>query len=163
MIGSGADMLALSMSERSAPNGAEFTISVDGTQIGGVQSTNANVLANQAQTFDVEGTFAPGNHTVAINYLNASNSLLFVNSTTIDGAAVANGSLTLSNNGSQTISFIEQAAATASTAGATVLGNGPDTLALTLSERSSPDAQFTISVNGQQVGGVQTVTANSLA
>ncbi len=163
VIGSGSDTLALSMSERSAPNGAQFTVSVDGTQIGGVQTTNANALASQAQVFDVEGTFAPGSHTVTINYLNASNSLLFVNSSSIDGAAVANGSLTFSNNGSQSFGFTEQAAAAAATAGSTVLGNGPDTLALTLAERSSPGAQFTISVNGQQVGGVQTVTANSLA
>ena len=167
-IGSGSDTLALSLSERAQSSGAQFTVSVDGQQIGGVQSTNANILASQAQTFDVEGTFSPGNHTVAINYLNAANSLLFVNNVTLDGAAVANSSLLFSNSGTASFGFTEQAPAVAASASMPVatssstVGNGPDTLALTLAERASPGAQFTIAVNGQQVGGVQTVTANSL-
>ena len=163
VVGSGSDTLALSLSERSEPNGAQFTVSVDGSQIGGVQTTNANVSAGQAQTFDVEGSFAPGNHTVAIDYLNANNSLLVVNSATIDGVTVANANPVLSNDGTTSFGFAEQASAAASSAGA-VVGSGPDTLALTLSERAEPaGAQFAIYVNGQQVGGVQTVTANSLA
>ena len=159
VIGSGSDTLALTMSERAATNGAQFTVSVDGQQIGGVQTTSANSLAGQTQTFNVEGTFAAGSHVVSVNYLNANNSLLYVNGTTIDGAAVANGSLTLSNNGSAGIGFTK-----AGGSSTMVLGSGSDTLALSVSERAADyGAQFTISVDGQQVGGVQATSASTLA
>ena len=159
VVGSGSDTLALTMAERAADYGAQFTISVDGQQVGGVQATSASTLAGQTQTFDVEGTFAAGSHVVSIDYLNANNSLLFLDGTTIDGAPVPNGSLTLSNNGSVGIGFTE--AGGSSTA---VIGSGSDTLALTTSERAADyGAQFTVSVDGQQVGGVQATSASSLA
>ncbi len=157
-IGSGSDTLALSVSERGAANGDQFTVSVDGQQIGGVQTTTANSVAGQSQTFDVAGTFAAGNHTVSVDFLNASNSLLMVNNAAIDGSAVANSNVVLSNTGVAAFGFTE--------AGGTapqVVGYGLDTLALAMSERGAGSGdQFTISVDGQQVGGVETTTANSV-
>ena len=94
VLGSGPDTLALFVSERGAPEGAQFTISVDGTQIGGVQTTVAtSELPGQAQELDVDGTFTAGaSHTVSIDYLNADQSLLQVDSATIDGTAVPGAS-----------------------------------------------------------------------
>ena len=71
-IGSGPDTLALFMSERAQPAGAEFVVIVDGTQIGGTQTTSADVRAGQRQEFDVNGAFSPGPNTVSITYLNAA-------------------------------------------------------------------------------------------
>ena len=160
-LGSGPDTLALSVSERAEDSGAQFTISVDGQQVGGVQTTSASSLAGQSQTFDVMGNFGSGSHDVSIDYLNASNSLLYVNGTTLDGNSVPGGALTLSNNGPVDFGFSQ---AGAMTAPATVEGSGPDSLVLSTSERSEPSgAQFTVSVDGQQIGGVQTTTADSTA
>ena len=161
VIGSGADALALFLSERGQPAGAQFTISVDGTQIGGVQTTSADVLAGQAQQFDVMGDFPVAADTVTISYLNASNSLLFVDSASANTMAVPAGNLVLSNVGSASFSF-DNLASTAPAPTSTV-GSGPDTLALDLSQRAEPaGAEFTISVDGADIGGVQTVTADTL-
>ena len=130
---------------------------MDGTQIGGVQSTTADVTQGQSQTFNVAGTFAPGPNTVSINYLNADNSLLEVQNATINGTAVPNSATVLSNNGAAGFGF-DGPAANAPVA----IGVGADTLALHVSERGQPaGAQFTIDVNGAQVGGVQTTVADS--
>ena len=161
VIGSGVDTLALSISERAAVSGAQFTVSVDGTQIGGVQTTTASSVAGQSQTFDVEGNFATGSNTVSIDYLNAANSLLLVNSATINSAAVPSSSLVLANVGSAGFGFTVPAASTGT--GTQVIGSGSDTLALSMSQRSEPTgAEFTVSVDGTQIGGVQTTTANSV-
>ena len=158
--GSGPDTLALTMSERAENSGAQFTMSVDGQQVGGVYTTTANSLAGQTQTFTAQGSFGTGNHTVSVDYLNASNSLLFVNGATLDGAMVPGSGLVLSNNGSMSFSFN---GSNGSAGNAALIGSGPDSLDLSASERAEPGgAQFTVSVDGKQVGGVQTVTASSL-
>ncbi len=158
-LGSGVDTLALSVSERAEPVGAQFTIDVDGQQIGGVQTTAAASTAGLTQTFDVAGDFPSGSNTVSIDYLNADNSLLLVNSATLDGTAVPNSNLVLSNTGTAAFSF-----AGAPEPSTTTIGTGPDELALFLSERAAPaGAQFTVDVDGQQIGGVQTTQADVLS
>jgi hypothetical protein len=154
-IGSGPDVLALTVDERGAPGGAEFTVSVDGVQIGGVQTTAANVLAGQSQTFNVEGSFGTGAHSATITYLNAANSLLQVSTATIDGAAISNSTLTLSNDYASGFNF------TGSASSIPTVGAGSNTLLLTVSERgASQGAQYTISVDGAQIGGTQVTTAD---
>ena len=159
-IGEGVDTLALDVSERGQSAGAQFTVDVDGTQVGGVQTTAADITAGLTQTIDVLGNFTTGSNSVTINYLNANNSLLFVDSASIDGAAVPGSALTLSNIGSEGFTFLAPAPAVT---GTTVIGSGPDTLALTLSQRGQPSgAPFTVSVDGTQIAGTQSVTANTL-
>ena len=158
--GSGPDALELTTSERGEPAGPpQFTVSVDGLQVGGVQTTAADATAGQSQSLAVLGNFAPGvSHGVAINYLNADNSLLLVDSATINGTTIAGGDPVLSNNGSLGFSFVTPTGVPASPTA--VGGSGPDTLALTVSEDYfQANAQFTIDVDGNQVGGVQTATA----
>ena len=156
-VGTGPDTLALQVSERAALAGARYTVSVDGTQVGGVQTTFADVLAGQTETLNVLGTFTPGNHTVTIDYLNASNSLLLVDSAAIDGRGISDGQTVLSNNGTTAFTFAGAGAAPV------IGGEGPDVLALQVSQRAQPSgAEFTVSVDGQQEGGIQTATANML-
>ncbi len=157
--GSGPDALELTTSERGEPAGAQFTVSVDGQQVGGVQTTAADATAGQSQSLVVLGDFAPGvSHGVAVNYLNADNSLLLVDSATINGTTIAGGDPVLSNNGSAGFSFVTPTGVPASPTA--VGGSGPDTLALTVSEDYfQANAQFTIDVDGNQVGEVQTATA----
>jgi len=69
-IGSGSDTLVLSMAEDAYRGDAQFTVAVDGKQIGGAQTVTASVAQGQRQEFDVKGDFGGGNHTVTVNYLN---------------------------------------------------------------------------------------------
>ncbi len=164
-IGSGRDTLALTMSERAAPAGAQFTVSIDGIQIGGVQTTGADILSGQMETFDVDGTFAAGTHSASITFLNAQNSLLMVDNASLDGVGIGNGATVLSNDGSSAFSFAAPGTAAAASTVATAQGNGsgPDTVALVVSERAEDaGARFTVAVDGVQFGGIQTTSANVL-
>jgi hypothetical protein len=69
-VGSGPDNLVLNMAENAFMGDAQFTVSVDGQQIGGTQTTTANVDLGQQQAFDIHGNFGAGNHTVSVNFLN---------------------------------------------------------------------------------------------
>ncbi|HET6608090.1 MAG TPA: carbohydrate-binding domain-containing protein, partial [Rhodopila sp.] len=69
-VGSGADTLVLNMAEDPYQGDAQFTISVDGKQIGATQTTTAVVDQGQSQEFDVHGDFGSGTHTVSVNFLN---------------------------------------------------------------------------------------------
>jgi len=73
-IGSGPDSLVLDISgdaySKDGQYYALFTVSVDGVRIGGVQSATASHRSGQSQAFTVKGSFGPGRHTVALDFLN---------------------------------------------------------------------------------------------
>ena len=154
-IGSGPDVLALSVAEDAWQGNAQFTISIDGEQVGGVQTATALRGAGQTQTVDVLGSFGGGDHRVTVNFLNdayggssATDRNLFVNGATIDGAAAPASTLALYSQGPQSFDFAGPAHGT------------PDTLDLHVSEDAwRGDAQFTVTINGQTVGGTYTATA----
>ncbi len=159
-VGSGPNTLALQVSEDAYQGNAQFTVSVDGTQIGGTQTATASHGAGQTQTVNVLGTFGAGPHTATINFLNdawggtaATDRNLYVNSATLAGTAVSNAGLNLLSGGAQSFSFNGVASATAAP-------SGTDTLDLHVSEDAwQGDAQYTVKVDGSQVGGVRTATA----
>lgn len=157
-VGSGSDILALQISEDAYLGNAQFTIAVDGLQVGGVQTATASHASGATQEFDVLGSFAPGPHSVAVDFLNdlyagtpTTDRNLYVNSATIDATVVPGATLTELSAGSQGFALpLRQ----------TTLGSGSHTLALQISEDAYlGDAQFTVAVDGLQVGGVQTATA----
>jgi hypothetical protein len=103
----------LQVSEDAYNGDAQFTVSVDGTQIGGTQTATALHAAGQSQTFDVLGTFASGSHTVAVHFLNdayggtsATDRNLYVTGASIDGTAIPGAMLTELSQGIQTFSFL---------------------------------------------------------
>ena len=167
-IGSGPDTLALSVAEDAYLGDAQFTISVDGVQQGGVQTATASNAAGQTQAFDVEGSFGAGPHTVAVNFLNdayggsaSTDRNLYVTGASIDGQSVAGAALNEYTDGAQSFAFTGAAPVPPA---AVTIGSGPDTLALSVAEDAYlGDAQFTISVDGVQQGGVQTATASNAA
>ena len=69
-VGSGADTLVLNMAEDAYQGDAQFTVSVDGKQIGDTQTTTALIAEGQSQEFDVHGDFGPGTHTVSVDFTN---------------------------------------------------------------------------------------------
>ena len=136
---------------------------MDGTQIGGTQTVTADYVAGQAQELDVLGNFAPGvNHTATITYLNAHNTLLVLDHAAINNTTIAGDSAVFSNNGSLDFSFAVPSPTIISTAPATAampdtLGL-PDALGLSVAALGS-GAEFTVSVDGLQVGATQAVSA----
>ena len=177
-IGSGPNSLALQVSEDAYQGDADFTISVDGKQIGGTQTALASHAAGQSQAFTVQGSFGSGAHTVSVNFLNdayggsaSADRNLYVNSAAIDGTAIPGGTLTELSGGAQTFAF--QGAGSGSSGGSggsgsaptpVTIGSGPNSLVLQVSEDAyQGDAAFTISVDGRQIGGTQTALASHAA
>ena len=165
-IGSGTDTLALSVSEDAWNGDAQFTVSVDGRQIGATQTAVASHAKGQSQTVNVLGTFAPGSHTASVNFLNdayggssTTDRNLYITGASIDGTAIPGATLTELSQGPQTFSFLVTGNSTAGPQ-PVAIGSGPDTLGLQVSEDAyNGDAQFTVSVDGTQIGGTQTATA----
>ena len=154
VVGSGADTIDLQMSEDAFKGDCQFTISVDGIQIGGTQTVQALHALGQDQAFLVQGTWSTDKHTVAVNFLNdlyeggpLQDRNIYVDSATYDGVAVTAANLDLLADGAQTF----QVSLT-------------DNVVLEMAEDAwQGDAQFTVSVDGTQVGGTRTVTASHAA
>jgi hypothetical protein len=169
-IGSGSDTLALQISEDAWQGNAQFTVSVDGQQVGGTQTALASHAAGQTQTFDVLGTFATGNHTATVNFLNdayggtsTEDRNLYVTGATIDSSVVSAAVLSERVAGPQSFSFLAPGAPGAGPPSVTI-GSGSDTLALRISEDAwRGNAQFTVLVDGKQIGGTQTAVASHAA
>jgi len=188
VIGSGSDSLTLNMAEDQALGvDAEFTVNVDGQQIGGVQTVTASQSAGQTEAFTFEGNFAPGTHDITVTFVNnfiypglSGDRNLYVDGVTYDGQTVSDTSTPIyqnplfppnsadgNNYGNAVFSVNDTtavpagASSTPTTTPAPVsVGSGPDTLVLNMAEDPYlGDAQFTVSVDGQQIGGTQTTTA----
>ncbi|MBV9655327.1 MAG: hypothetical protein JOZ42_12275 [Acetobacteraceae bacterium] len=133
-LGSGAHTLALKISEDAYQGDAQFTISVDGTQIGGTQTATASHASGQSQTFDVLGNFSAGPHTFTLKFLNdlyggkpSLDRNLYLTGSTIDGKAVPGGTIVEYGNGPHTFNF-QVAASTTPPPANTLTVNQPATL-----------------------------------
>jgi aryl-phospho-beta-D-glucosidase BglC (GH1 family) len=162
----GLDTLVLSVSEDAYNGDARFTVAIDGKQVGGVLT--ATVLRSQhaVQSFAFTGQWGAGPHTVTVTYLNdvsggaGKDRNLFVNGLSYDGAVQPMQRLDLVSNGARSITVPAVATAVASAASGTV----QDTLVLQLAEDAyKGDVQFTVSVDGKQMGAARTVTAANAA
>ena len=101
ITGSGPDTLALLVSEDAWNGNAQFTLSVDGKQIGGTETATALHSMDQMQTFDVLGLFPAGNHIATVDFLNdayggtpTTDRNLYVTGASIDDAVVPGAALT---------------------------------------------------------------------
>ncbi len=116
-VGTGADTLSLAVCEDPYAGNAQFTVSVDGKQVGGTLTTSAIEWEGQSQRFNLRGSWGNGPHTVAISFLNDTvgpvNSAgeydpvdrnLFINSVSYDGTVASTTATGLWNNGSVSFS-----------------------------------------------------------
>jgi hypothetical protein len=195
VIGSGSDAITLKVSEDSAGSGpgsdAQFTVNVDGQQIGGLQTATASHSSGQSDTFTFRGDFAPGEHKVAVTFTNNAGTQgdksdigrvgdrnLYIDSVSYNGDTISstttpiyesplfppNGPLTSGNavftvNDTTSING-GSGVVDSATPGAIDVGSGADTLTLHMAEDPyQGDAQFTVAVDGQQVGDTLTTTA----
>ena len=165
-IGAGSDTLALGFTEDAYLGDAQFTIGVDGQQIGGVLTSTAPHSGTSADTVDVLGNWAPGPHAVTVNFLNDAwggsadtDRNLYLEGATYDGAFVPRVTQELQVSGPVSFSITDNLPNLPSIT--TTVGSGSDTLALKISQDAYlGNAQFTVSLDGQQVGDV--LTASSL-
>ena len=155
-VGSGADQIKLMMSEDAYQGDAQFTVSVDGTQVGGTLTTTALHAAGKSQEFDVNGSFGGGQHSVKVQFLNDASGSgptqdrnLYLDSTQYGGTTTQTNAALYSNG-----------AVTAAVAGAATSSAGTDQLVLKLSEDAyAGDALFSATVDGKVVVSNQSVTA----
>jgi hypothetical protein len=136
VLGTGTSVLNLYVGELAGKSDAQFTVSVDGKQVGGVQTVHANQAAGQEQLFQIEGSFGSGQHTVTLDLLNGSSGSssstpsLFLDSAVLNGVAVPGGTLSMAASGNQSF-----------TVGTKVVGNPASVAAsLAVSENASATA-----------------------
>ena len=177
-VGAGPDDLTILVSEDYYQGDAQFLITVDGKQVGGTLSTSAIHWNGERQAFHVKGNFGPGQHTAGVNFLNNAGGgvdgdrNLYVDGASINGIAISGVSFAEYVGGERTFSFAGTASkpipTTATPAPSTPKAggpaSGPDIVVVNVSEDAyQGDAQFTIAVNGNTVGGVRTATASHSA
>jgi hypothetical protein len=118
-LGSGPDALVLRISQDAWQGSAQYTVAVDGVQIGGTVTASALHGSGTADTVAVQGDFAAGSHHLAITFLNdayagtpQTDRNLHVEGVAFDDAAmpggaveVAGGTVTLHSAGAQDILF----------------------------------------------------------
>src|SRR5207302_209470 len=68
--GTGSDTLVLTMSEDAYQGDAQFTVAIDGKQLGGTFTATASHAAGASQSLTFKGDFGTGAHTLAVNFLN---------------------------------------------------------------------------------------------
>jgi hypothetical protein len=68
--GAGSDTLVLSISEDAYKGDAQFTVAIDGKQLGGTFTTTALHASGTSQSFTFKGDFGAGQHAVTVNFVN---------------------------------------------------------------------------------------------
>lgn len=167
-IGTGPDIFSLAMAEDAYNGDAQFTNAVDGVQQGGVQSVQASQAQKATQTFNVNGTFGAGPHTVTVNFLNdayggsaAMDRNLYVDALSYNGAESKTDTAALQSGGPVNLGVAGTGVPVVPTYAPVTIGTGLDKFALGIAEDAyNGDAQFTIAVDGQQQGGIQTALAS---
>lgn len=111
-LGSGSDQLLLKISQDAYNGNAQYTISVDGKQIGGVQTAQSLHGSGKSDLISVRGDWGQGNHDVAVKFLNdawggsdAKDRNLYVDSASYHDQDVSSAHLTLAGNGAKHFTF----------------------------------------------------------
>ncbi|MFC0388996.1 carbohydrate-binding domain-containing protein, partial [Muricoccus vinaceus] len=140
-IGSGSDALVLKISEDAYNGHAQYTIKVDGVQVGGVLTASASHALGQSDTVTVKGNWGSAAHKVEVSFLNdawggtsSTDRNLYVDSITYGGKAVPSSTVMIGKP--ETVAFTTPAAAVVPPLGgtSTTIGNGSDALVLKISE-----------------------------
>jgi Ca-dependent carbohydrate-binding module xylan-binding len=122
VTGSGADTLVLKMSEDYYKGDAQFTVAIDGKQLGGTFTAKTLHSSGASQNFTFKGDFGSGAHTLTVKFINdayagtpSTDRNLYVNDIVFNGtdtgksaALLANGPKTFSLSGGTAPSVSEQ-------------------------------------------------------
>jgi hypothetical protein len=154
----GGDTLALQISEDYGNGDAQFTVAVDGQQVGGDYTASTLNSSGDAGTFLLTGDWGSGTHNVQVSFINDSyggtpgtDRNLYVDSIGYNGTTYAGTNAALFGNSTDTFAV----------GGNTPAAYGPaDTLTVNLSEDAyGGDAQFVLYIDGKAVTTPQSVTA----
>ncbi|MBC7799406.1 MAG: matrixin family metalloprotease [Gemmatimonadaceae bacterium] len=189
-VTAGPDRLIVYVSEDEFQGDAQFTVAIDGQQLGGVRSVTARHGDGQSQAFEFTGAFGPGPHVVSVRFLNdayAGRGLdrnLFVDGMEFNGRALPNLKAAMNRDGTVDFAIPGATAPTFPTPvplppvapiPAPTLPTPPipvpapppraaplgaDRRIVRMSEDVfQGDAEVTLAMDGQQLGGVRSVTA----
>ena len=166
-IGAGSDILTLGITDDPYQGSAQFTVSLDGQQVGGTLTSNSLHDGFSSDTVNVLADLAPGIHIATVNFLNDAygggpnvDRNLYIDGATYNGTFVPSAAQELQVSGPVSFGFLDKTPAP-TTSTTTTIGSGSDTLVLNVSQDAyQGNAQFTVSLDGQQVGDV--LTASSL-
>jgi hypothetical protein len=182
-IGNGSDELVLQISQDFYLENAQYRVTVDGVQYGGTLEAASLHGSGQSDTLTISGDWQAGLHVVSVTLLNdawggtADTDLnlndyydatagidrnLYLDSATYNGLAVQNSTATLLNGDPVDFTFTEPGPILpVFTPISTTVGSGPDSLVLKISQDGVEPAyaQYTVSVDGVQVGGVLNASA----
>ena len=173
--------LILNISEDEWQGDALYTVTVDGQQVGGVRTASASHSAGQTQSIAIDSTLAAGQHTVGVTFLNdayggapTADRNLYLDRATLNGQAIAGSRIQMLGQGSYDFRVVVAnnspsplptpvPTPTPSPSPPPAPAPAPDantTLYLNVSEDEwQGDALYTVTVDGQQVGGVRTASA----
>src|SRR5262249_8217611 len=70
VTGSGSNLLVVKVSEDHYLGDAQFTVAVDGKQLGGTFTATASHASGGSQAFGFAGDFGAGQHSVSVHFLN---------------------------------------------------------------------------------------------
>ncbi|HVE69250.1 MAG TPA: carbohydrate-binding domain-containing protein, partial [Solirubrobacteraceae bacterium] len=122
--GTGPDRLVLKISQDAYQGSAEYTVSVDGEQIGGTFTASASNSAGESDTLTLKGDWDAGRHEVAVTFLNDkwdgtpdTDRNLYVDGITYTGAALRNDEADLLEAGTARFAFAEDDEAAAPSTG----------------------------------------------
>jgi len=166
----------LHFSEDAYKGDAQFTFSVDGVQVGGIQNATVLHATGKSQAFSFAGSFEAGAHVVGVSFINDAyggtadtDRNLFIDGIDLNDVAVSGAKAQLFSAGTASFSMaaLSSVVPLPSTPviptpvdPASAGGQGSDTLTLHMSEDAyHGDARFTVAVDGISVGGTRTVTA----
>ncbi len=161
--GSGGDKLVLKLSQDAYNGDAQYTVKVDGSQVGGTFTASA-LHGSGDDVLTLSGGWGGSAHSVVVNFLNdawggttGADRNLYVDGISYNGTALPNSTASLMSAGPA--SFSTPAAVTHNPV-ALAAGSGSDQLVIKLSEDAcNGDAQYTVKVDGIQVGGTFTASA----
>jgi hypothetical protein len=112
-VGSGPDSLVLKVSQDAWQGSAQYTVSVDGKQIGGTLTAYAAHSSPVDDLITVRGDFTGGTHKLTVNFLNdawggttATDRNLYVDGIAYNGAEVANSVKAMLHGGPADFLFV---------------------------------------------------------
>ena len=118
-IGSGPDAVVLKVSQDAFRGDARYTVSIDGVPVDGTLTAGALRSLGEQDTVAVLGNFAPGQHTVAVDFLNdawggtpETDRNLYVEGASFEGQILLDSTVALLTAGPRTVGTFLEATST---------------------------------------------------
>ena len=159
------------MSQDAYQGNAQFTVSLDGQQVGDVLTASSLHGSGTSDTVNVLANLSPGQHTVAVNFLNdAYNGTadtdrnLYIDSATYDGVAVSRAAQTLLSSGPASFGVADTSFVPGGSlivpAGVTAIVQGNELAGQGVSLDGTFGSPASLTLNGATIGSLAVVDAD---